>query len=222
MQVAGPCPSFGPALANSSDFPRRRSDPPILVADWSRSATRIISQSKCWLQNGWDILRGPPAWSGDPTSPYWPGLALRLQFLELSARLVRVEIVDGRPFKGDPRPRWSGQVWCKSFKLWYTFRDLNRSRWRSESRAWAGDPTLIPECPVPPLPIRCRSDRLPTVTSRRRRSVSPISGISESAIRGPEAPSATPRPLRTESEHPAGARSPSRRLRGDSKGDSAS
>ena len=106
MQVAGPCPSFGPALANSSDFPRRRSDPPILVADWSRSATRIISQSKCWLQNGWDILRGPPAWSGDPTSPYWPGLALRLQFLELSARLVRVEIVDGRPFrvKGDPRP----------------------------------------------------------------------------------------------------------------------
>ena len=177
VQVAGPCPAFGPALANSSDFPRRRSDPPVLVADRSRSATRINSQSRCWLPKDWDILRGPPAWSGDPshlTSPDRPCLALRLQFLELSARLVRVEIVDGRPFKGDPRPRWSGQVWCKSFKLWYTFRDLNRSRWRSESRAWAGDPTLIPECPVPPLPIRCRSDRLPTVTSRRRRFVSPI------------------------------------------------
>ena len=109
VQVAGPCPAFGPALANSSDFPRRRSDPPVLVADRSRSATRINSQSRCWLPKDWDILRGPPAWSGDPshlTSPDRPCLALRLQFLELSARLVRVEIVDGRPFrvKGDPRP----------------------------------------------------------------------------------------------------------------------
>ena len=154
-----------------------------------------------------------PAWLSDSNSWSCPPVSF-------VSRLSMGGLSESKAIR-DP-PRWSGQIWCKTFKLWYTFRDLNRSRWRSESRAWAGDPTLIPECPVPPLPIRCRSDRLPTVTSRRRRSVSPISGISESAIRGPEAQSATPRPLRTESEHPAGARSPSRRLRGDSKGDSAS